>query len=391
MTHGPEERPDPDALLKKLKREEEQAARGRLRIYLGAAPGVGKTYAMLQEGKRRAQRGTDVVIGFAETYGRPLTIEALEGLEVVPRKRTEYRGVVLEEMDTEAVIARHPQVALGDELSQNKSPALVDELAHTNAPGSKHEKRWQDVQDILAAGITVISTVNIQHLESLNDVVAGITGIHVRETVPESVVDEADEIEVVDISPQALRSRMRHGNIYPPEQASRALGEFFREGNLTALRELVLRRVAEQVEHQLDDYMYEHSLQGWEANERTLVLLDNTPASEVAVRRAWRLASAFDGELLAAYPEPLTREQGMTHILTVAMDLNATLRELPGKDLKQELSTLIQAENIVHLVLIADASGGIAGFRRASLADEMMRAFPHLNVHLVARARGNEA
>jgi two-component system sensor histidine kinase KdpD len=374
MTHGTDERPDPDALLKRLEREEQGASRGRLRIYLGAAPGVGKTYAMLHEGKRRKQRGTDVVVGFAETYGRPLTIGALEGLEVIPRKRVEYRGVVLEEMDTDAVVARHPQVA------------LVDELAHTNAPGSKHAKRWQDVQDILAAGITVISTVNIQHLESLNDVVAGITGISVRETVPDFVVDEADEIEVVDISAQALRSRMRHGNIYPPDQASRALEGFFREGNLTALRELVLRRVAEQVEHQLDEYMHEHSLTGWEATERTLVLLDNTPTSEVAVRRAWRLASAFDSELLVAYPEPLTREQGMTHILTVAMDLNATLRELPGADIEHELTALIQAENIVHLVLIVEAAGGVVGFRRVSLADKLMRALPFVNFHFVSRA-----
>jgi two-component system, OmpR family, sensor histidine kinase KdpD len=368
-----DERPEPEALLRKLKREEEQASRGRLRIYLGAAPGVGKTYAMLHEGKRRAQRGTDVVVGFAETYGRPLTIEALAGLELIPRRAIEYRGVTLEELDTDAVIARRPQVA------------LVDELAHTNAPGSKHEKRWQDVQDILAAGITVISTLNIQHLESLNDVVAGITGIHVRETVPDFVVDEADEIEVVDISAQALRSRMRHGNIYPREQASRALEGFFREGNLTALRELVLRRVAEQVEHQLDEYMYEHRLEGWETNERTVVLLDHTPASEVAVRRAWRLASAFDGELFAAYPAPMTREQGMSHILTVAMDLNAALRELPGDNVREELSALIRAENIVHLVLIAEGAGGIAGFRRAGLVDAMMRAHPHLNIHLVAR------
>lgn len=374
MTYDHDQRPEPEALLRKLKREEDQSSRGRLRIYLGAAPGVGKTYAMLNEGKRRAQRGTDVIVGIAETYGRPLTVEALEGLELIPRRAIEYRGVTLEEMDTDAVIARHPQVA------------LVDELAHTNAPGSKHQKRWEDVQDILAAGITVISTLNIQHLESLNDVVAGITGIHVRETVPDSVVDEADEIEVVDISAQALRSRMRHGNIYPQDQASRALEGFFREGNLTALRELVLRRVAEQVEHQLDEYMHEHSLEGWETNERTVVLLDHTPASEVAVRRAWRLASAFDGELFAAYPEPLTREQGMTHILTVAMDLNAALRELPGDNVREELSALIRTENIVHLVLIADSAGGIVGFRRTGLVDAMMRAHPHLNIHLVARA-----
>ncbi len=375
MTNAHESRPDPDALLQRLRREEERSHRGELRIYLGAAPGVGKTYAMLQEGKRRRERGTDVVVGFAETYGRPLTLEALEGLEVVPRRKVEYRGVTLDEMDTEAIIARRPAVA------------LVDELAHTNAPGSKHEKRWQDVYDILDAGITVISTLNIQHLESLNDVVAGITGVSVRETVPDSVVDNADEIEVVDISPQALRSRMRHGNIYHGPQAEQALRGFFREGNLTALRELVLRRVAEAVEQDLDEYMREHNLQGWETAERVVVLLDNTHASEVAVRRAWRLANAFGGELIAAYPGYVEREQGMTHILTVAMDLNALLRELPGDDIVAELTDLVRKENVQHLVLLVEPTRGIAGFRRMALADRMVLALPHLTIHLVPRRK----
>jgi two-component system sensor histidine kinase KdpD len=367
------ERPDPEAILQKIKKQEERETRGQLRIYLGAAPGVGKTYAMLQEGQRREKRGTDVVVGFAETYSRPLTIEALEGLEVIPRKKIEYRGVVLEEMDTDAVIARNPQVA------------LVDELAHTNAPGSKHEKRWQDVEAILAAGITVISTLNIQHLESLNDVVAGITGVKVRETVPDDVVDRADEVELVDISPQALRARMRHGNIYPPEQAERALAGFFREGNLAALRDLVLRRVTLEADQQLNEYMREHELKGWETGERCLVLIDNTPASEVAIRRAWRLAHAVEGELIAAYPAPLLREQGMTHILTVAMDLNARLKELPGIDLTRELSDLIVAENAIHVTVLAERQRKVAGFRRLSLADRILQRQPHVDLHIVAR------
>ncbi|MCC6382232.1 MAG: sensor histidine kinase KdpD [Dehalococcoidia bacterium] len=345
--------------------------RGRLRLYLGAAPGVGKTYAMLHEGRRRRDRGTDVVVGFAETYNRPLTVEALEGMEVIPRKRVEYQGVVLEEMDTDAVIARHPQVA------------LVDELAHTNAPGSKHEKRWQDIEEIRDAGITVISTLNIQHLESLNDVVAGITGIKVRETVPDRVVDDADEVEVVDISPEALQARMRHGNIYPPDQAQRALQGFFRAGNLAALRELVLKRVALEVEQQLHEYMHEHRLEGWEAGERVLVLLDNTPASEVAIRRAWRLAHAFNGELFAAYPAPLLREQGMTHILTVALDLNATTREIPGGDLAAELSALITAESVTHVTLLARPAGRFSLRPRRALAEQLLTRHPHLDVHLV--------
>lgn len=373
MRPDEEQRPDPNAILQKIKKQEERETRGQLRIYLGAAPGVGKTYAMLQEGRRRKKRGTDVVVGFAETYGRPLTIEALEGLEVIPRKKIEYRGVVLEEMDTAAIIARRPQVA------------LVDELAHTNAPGSKHEKRWEDVEEIVAAGITVISTLNIQHLESLNDVVAGITGVRVRETVPDAVVDRADEVELVDISPQALRARMRHGNIYPSEQAEHALAGFFREGNLAALRDLVLRRVTLEADQQLNEYMREHDLKGWETGERCLVLIDNTPASEVAIRRAWRLAHSVEGELVAAYPAPLLREQGMTHILTVAMDLNARLKEIPGLDLVRELSDMIVTENAIHVTILADPQRSIAGFRRLSLADRVLQRQPHVDLHLVAR------
>jgi two-component system sensor histidine kinase KdpD len=330
---------------------------------------------MLNEGRRRRARGTDVVVGFAETYGRPLTVEALEGLEVVPRRKVDYQGVVLEEMDTDAVIARRPQVA------------LVDELAHTNAPGSKHDKRWQDVEELRDAGISVISTLNIQHLESLNDVVAGITGVRVRETVPDRVVDEADEVEVVDISPEALQARMRHGNIYPEEQARRALEGFFRKGNLAALRELALKRVALDVEQQLHEYMHAHHLGGWEAAERVLVLLDNTHASEVAVRRAWRLAHAFNCDLLAAYPAPLLRMQRMTHILTVAKDLNATLREIPGADVSGELAALVDEEKITHLTLVARTRPGLRLAFGPPLAIRLLRRFPHLDVHLVSEDR----
>ncbi|MFN0094989.1 MAG: sensor histidine kinase KdpD [Dehalococcoidia bacterium] len=367
MRSADDPRPDPDAVLRKL--QEAESTRGRLRIYLGAAPGVGKTYAMLNEGKRRKSRGTDVVVGFAETYNRPLTVEALEGLEVVPRKRIAYQGVVLEEMDTAAVIARRPQVA------------LVDELAHTNAPGSAHEKRWQDVEEIRDAGITVISTLNIQHLESLNDVVAGITGVRVRETVPDHVVDGADEVEVVDISARALMSRMRHGNIYPPAQAAQALEGFFREGNLVALRELVLKRVAQEAEQDLHAYMHDQGVEGWTASERILVLLENTEASEVAVRRAWRLAHAFNATLFAAFPARLLKEQGMVHILTVATDLNAKTVEIPGIDLASELSGVITAEAITHVTLCAAS----ARWRwRRSLAETLLGRHPHIEIHLIA-------
>jgi two-component system sensor histidine kinase KdpD len=361
--------------LRKLRREEAQASRGHLRIYLGAAPGVGKTFAMLNEGHRRKQRGTDVVVGFAEIYNRPLTVEAAAGLETVPRRKVHYEGVVLEEMDTDAIIARHPRVA------------LVDELAHTNAPGSRHEKRWQDVYDLLAAGITVISTLNIQHLESLNDVVAGVTGIRVRETVPDRIVNDADEVEVVDISPQALRARMRHGNIYPPAQAEQALSGFFREGNLTALRDLALKRVTQEVEQQLQEYMHEHRLEGWETGEGCLVVLDNTPAGEVALRRAWRMASAFRGSLVAAYSSRLLKEPGMMHVLTVAMDLNASLKELPGEDLVEELITLVREENAVHVTLVTGHQSRFGHLLHRPLADQLLDRLPHIDLHLVRFTR----
>src|SRR6266700_2817410 len=222
--------------------------RGRLRIYLGSAAGVGKTYAMLGEGHRRAERGADVVVGFAEPHARPHTIELLDGLEVIPRKTLEYRGATFEEMDVDAVLARRPQIA------------LVDELAHTNVPGSRNEKRWQDVEELLDAGIDVISAVNIQHLESVNDVVEQITGVPQRETVPDEVVRRADQVELVDMSPEALRRRMAHGNIYAPEKVDAALSNYFRVGNLTALRELVLLWVADRVGEGLKRYRDEHGI-----------------------------------------------------------------------------------------------------------------------------------
>ena len=219
-----------------------EGSRGQLRIYLGNAAGVGKTYAMLGEGHRRAERGTDVVVGFVETHGRTHTEELVEGLEVVPRARLPYRGSMFEEMDLDAVLARRPEVV------------LVDELAHSNIPGSTHAKRWQDVEDLLDAGIDVISTVNIQHLESLNDVVEKITGVPQRETLPDAVVRAADQVELVDMTPEALRRRMAHGNIYPPEKIDAALTNYFRTGNLTALRELALLWLADRVDEGLQRY-----------------------------------------------------------------------------------------------------------------------------------------
>src|SRR6476619_5397343 len=232
-------------------------ARGKLRIYLGAAPGVGKTFAMLNEGRRRRDRGTDVVVGIVETHGREKTLEQVADLECVPRRAVDYRETTFEEMDLAAILARKPAVA------------LVDERAPTNVPGSRNEKRWQDVDELLAAGIDVISTLNIQHLESLNDVVERITGIHQRETIPDRVVRSADDIELVDMAPEALRRRLAHGNVYAADKIDAALANYFRAGNLNALRELALLWVADRVDHALQEYRERHDISGtWEARER---------------------------------------------------------------------------------------------------------------------------
>lgn len=254
-------------------------ARGKLRIYLGAAPGVGKTYSMLSEAHRRVERGTDCVIGFVEHHSRPRTEVMLHGLEQVERREVEYRGTVFQEMDVDAVLERRPSVV------------LVDELAHTNIPGSRNTKRWQDVEELLAAGISVVSAVNIQHLESLGDVVESITGIRQQETVPDEVVRRADQVELVDMSPQALRRRMAHGNIYKPDKLDAALANYFRPGNLTALRELALLWVADRVDEYLQEYRSEHSVSTiWGSRERIVVGLTGGREGRTLIRRAARLA-----------------------------------------------------------------------------------------------------
>ncbi|GDY55920.1 hypothetical protein SVIO_065430 [Streptomyces violaceusniger] len=273
--------------------------RGKLRIYLGAAPGVGKTYAMLSEGHRRVERGTDLVVGFVEHHGRPRTEVMMRGLEEVGRRELEYRGTTFTEMDVDAVLGRAPAVA------------IIDELAHTNVPGCRNAKRWQDIEELLKAGIDVISTVNIQHLESLGDVVESITGVRQRETVPDEVVRRADQIELVDMSPQALRRRMAHGNIYAPDKVDAALSNYFRPGNLTALRELALLWTADRVDEYLQQYRDEHSIRStWQARERIVVGLTGGPEGRTLIRRAARMAAKGSGsEILAVY---IARSDGLT-------------------------------------------------------------------------------
>ncbi|MGX1133741.1 two-component system sensor histidine kinase KdpD [Streptomyces glaucescens] len=321
-------------------------ARGKLRIYLGAAPGVGKTYAMLSEAHRRVERGTDCVVAFVEHHGRPRTEVMLHGLEQLPRRELEYRGGLFTEMDVDAVLARAPRVA------------LVDELAHTNVPGSRNAKRWQDVEELLAAGIDVISTVNIQHLESLGDVVESITGVRQRETVPDEVVRRADQIELVDMSPQALRRRMAHGNIYQPDKVDAALSNYFRPGNLTALRELALLWVADRVDAYLNEYRSEHRVSAiWGSRERIVVGLTGGPEGRTLIRRAARLAEkGAGGEVLAVY---IARSDGLTAASpkelatqrTLVEDLGGTFHHVVGDDIPAALLDFARGVNATQIVL----------------------------------------
>ncbi|MFH8655168.1 sensor histidine kinase [Streptomyces afghaniensis] len=321
-------------------------ARGNLRIYLGAAPGVGKTYAMLSEAHRRVERGTDCVAAFVEHHGRPRTEVMLHGLEQVPRRELEYRGGVFPEMDLDAVLARRPQVA------------LVDELAHTNVPGSRNTKRWQDVEELLAAGIDVVSTVNIQHLESLGDIVESITGVRQQETVPDEVVRRADQVELVDMSPEALRRRMAHGNIYRPDKVDAALSNYFRPGNLTALRELALLWVADRVDAYLTQYRSDHRVSTiWGSRERIVVGLTGGPEGRTLIRRAARLAEkGAGGEVLAVY---IARSDGLTSASpkelamqrTLVEDLGGTFHHVVGDDIPAALLAFARGVNATQIVL----------------------------------------
>ncbi|MGW0769618.1 ATP-binding protein [Streptomyces sp. NPDC002676] len=321
-------------------------ARGKLRIYLGAAPGVGKTYAMLSEAHRRIERGTDCVVAYVEHYDRPRTEVMLHGLEQIPRRRLEYRGTTFGEMDVDAVLHRRPAVA------------LVDELAHTNIPGSRNAKRWQDVEELLAAGVDVISTVNIQHLESLGDVVESITGVRQRETVPDEIVRRADQIELVDMSPQALRRRMAHGNIYKPDKVDAALSNYFRPGNLTALRELALLWVADRVDEYLNKYRSEHRVSKiWGSRERIVVGLTGGPEGRTLIRRAARLAEkGAGGEVLAVY---IARSDGLTAASpkelavqrTLVEDLGGTFHHVVGDDIPAALLDFARGVNATQIVL----------------------------------------
>ncbi|OIK29256.1 sensor histidine kinase [Streptomyces malaysiense] len=354
-------------------------ARGKFRIYLGAAPGVGKTYAMLSEAHRRVERGTDCVVAFVEHHGRSRTEVMLHGLEQIPRKQIEYRRGVFGEMDVDAVLARRPQVA------------LVDELPHTNIPGSRNAKRWQDVEELLAAGIDVVSTANIQHLESLGDVVESITGVRQQETVPDEIVRRADQIELVDMSPQALRRRMAHGNIYKPDKVDAALSNYFRPGNLTALRELALLWVADRVDEYLTEYRSEHRVSKiWGSRERIVVGLTGGPEGRTLIRRASRLAEkGAGGEVLAVY---ISRSDGLTSASpkelavqrTLVEDLGGTFHHVVGDDIPAALLDFARGVNATQIVLgVSRRSSWQYVFGPGVGATVARDSGPDLDVHLI--------
>src|SRR5580692_334790 len=381
----PEQRPLPEAMLEAARREDSKA--GRLKIFVGAAPGVGKTYEMLQAARAKRGEGVDVVVGVVETHGRKETQALLEGLEVIPGRRLEYRGQRLEEMNIDAIIARRPKLV------------LVDELAHTNAPGSRHPKRYLDVEELLDAGIDVFTTLNIQHLESLNDVVAKITRIRVRETVPDSIIDRADDVEVVDLTPEDLIQRLKEGKVYVPAQAERAVRHYFQPGNLTALRELALRRTAQRVDEQMVSYMRAHAISGpWAAGERVLVGVNEDPGCAALVRYVRRFADRLRAPWTAIHVET-----SRTHRLSeaardriadcqrLAQRLGGEAVTVPATDVTQGLIDYAHDNNFTHVVIAKSRRSRWSELWRGSNTHRLIRRAGDLHVHVIAEPQRDPA
>jgi len=370
-------RPDPDELLEHL--QAEKPTRGKLKIFLGYAAGVGKTFAMLEAAHQRKQQGIDVVIGYVETHGRADTEEMTSELELIPRKEMEYRDIQLTELNTDAVIQRHPELV------------LVDELAHTNAPGSTHPKRYLDVEDILDAGIDVYTTLNVQHLESLNDVVAQVTGVVVRETVPDRVLDEATEIEAIDLPPDELLNRLKEGKVYVPDQAKRAIQKFFRKGNLSALREMSLRRAAERVDNQMRIYMRTRAIQGpWAATERLLVCISPSPLSERLVRTTRRLSDELKAEWFAVHVNIISKPEldpdnleriGKT--LQLAEELGARTRRLTDRSIPEAVIGYAKKHNVTKIVVGKPIRPRWKELLKGSLVDQIIYASGNIDVYVV--------
>ncbi len=380
-------RPDPDALLDRLQREEAESQRGRLKIFFGASAGVGKTYAMLQAARRRADEGIDVVVGIAETHRRIETAALLDGLDVLPLAQIDYRGRRLGEFDLDAALARKPQLI------------LVDELAHSNVHGARHLKRWQDVHELLDAGIDVYTTVNVQHLESLNDVVGQITGIRVWETVPDRVFDGADDVTLVDLPAAELLDRMRDGKVYLPQQAERAVRNFFRKGNLIALRELALRRTADRVDAQMREYRADQSIQRiWQARDRLLVCVGPGPDAPMLVRGAARLAASLRADWIAVYVDtpklqrlPDARRERTLNALKLAAELGAETATLAGNDAVAALIGYARVRNVSKLVAGASSRSGFTRWLRRPLGERIAERAGDLDLTLIGAPRESDA
>jgi two-component system sensor histidine kinase KdpD len=356
-----------------------QKNQGIFKVFLGYAPGVGKTYSMLSEGIRRRSRGEEVVIGYVETHGRKAIAELSTRLETVPRRQIEYKGTLFEEMDTEAILARHPQIA------------LVDELAHTNIEGSKHTKRYEDVMELLDAKVDVLSTMNVQHIESVAPLVQNITGIQIRETVPDWVMQRVTEIVLQDLTPEALQTRMRRGDIYPLERAERALGHFFRPGNLNALRELALQQVARAVDRNLESYLEkEEPGRALEVRERIAVCISSNPAAQYLIARAARMANRIDAELSVIYvdmgvdntPE---RQRTLNQNLRFAENLGALMLRAKGKHVAEEVVKLVREKHITQVVFGRSAQTSWRRYLYLSAIHKFLRDAPPVDVHIVTQ------
>src|SRR5512142_2538878 len=378
-----ERRPDPEALLAQAQAEE--LGRGKLKIFLGYAAGVGKTFAMLEAAHQRKREGLDVVVGYIETHKRAETEGMLAGLEVLPRAAIEYRGIKLTEMDVDGVLTRHPALV------------LVDEMAHTNAPGARHAKRYQDIEEILDAGIDVYTTLNIQHLESLNDVVAQVTGVIVHETVPDRVIDEASDIEVIDLPPEELLVRLKEGKVYIADQAARAIREFFRQGNLTALREMALRRAAERVDDQMRSYMRTRAIPAvWPASERLLVCISPSPYAEKIVRTARRLADELNADWFVVYVEVATQPElnpenraRIDATLRLAESLGAKARTISGHSIEEAVFTYARKHNITKIVVGKPLRPRWREWLSGSVVDQLVYASGDIDIYVIsAKAEG---
>jgi two-component system, OmpR family, sensor histidine kinase KdpD len=375
-----ERRPDPDVLLDKARREEERNREGQLKIFFGAAPGVGKTYAMLEAARRKKREGVEIVVGLAESHGRRETEALLEGLEILPRRNVEYRGTMLKEFDLDSALLRKPAVL------------LVDELAHTNAPGSRHKKRWQDIYELLGAGISVYTTVNVQHLESLNDVVSQITGINVRETVPDVLLDRADEIELIDLPPDDLIQRLREGKVYMPDQAAAAIENFFRKGNLIALRELALRRTADRVDEQMQDYRQDKGIRDiWPAGERILVCVGTNPRSIKLIHAARRLAAGMRCDWIAVHVEAPSKvrptEQDLRQLadhMRLAESLGAEIAVLSGQKMSEEILAYARSRNVTRIIVGKPTHARWKDKLFGSPLDEIVRGSGDIDVYVIS-------